>query len=782
MSDSSTLKISGSESNIILNDTSDFDLLNAKIIISDGAILTFSDHETNFLSSRKSRGFQLKSGEIELTNGGLNISGLDLVMSDNFVLRVLDSGSMVNMTEGASLTVNNGKVVVQNGGYFGISESQLNISADSELIIDDALFEASDAGLQVDSSNVKISFYSAFSFSNSDFQLIDSSLDLNRNSAYFYNGSLFKTSGSNMITGHIPATDARSISVSGISYLYDPVLPVKPLLSPDYVLGDRIVIDNSIIDLSAGTQIRSGSGTLWDGIYIVNSGDSVTANQIRGDIQKIQYLGIYKSHVNFSDVEISNCFGLHITSQSTINMSDLSFHDNRFGINVYGSLISINDSEIFSNNKTGLKFGYSAYTHNLKNVLIHDNNGSGIDIAGGIAVMDSVFIYDNAEFGFVSLSELSSSFSNRSTIANNKLAELSALGIGFPIFFSGNNTIKDDVISTEHATDLFLLMALGDFPYPIIIIEVNIDTRNPNRFYPSISAFDIYPQRVNIDQVRYERIIGYMLNNDYQTAIDSTKVMIQDIDTDPAYIHNGLLLLMNLYNEKDGNFDDFLSYIDYFAQIPNSFVYLSKKHQILASLEVYKQNYQTAIELYQEIIENPPDELSMLLAELHQAYCHYQANITNPNFSSVRSRHTPTTYQDYVEIQDNIYAKIMNLNGAGSGDTIPEIKQYSVHNYPNPFNPTTTIEFRIPKFSGSESNSFSGVNSRGDNLQKVSIEIFNIKGQKVRSLVKDNFAPGIHRAIWNGKDDIGKNVGSGVYLYRIQAGDYSATKKMLLMK
>jgi len=85
-------------------------------------------------------------------------------------------------------------------------------------------------------------------------------------------------------------------------------------------------------------------------------------------------------------------------------------------------------------------------------------------------------------------------------------------------------------------------------------------------------------------------------------------------------------------------------------------------------------------------------------------------------------------------------------------------------NYPNPFNPVTTIEYSVP--------------SRTD----VTIEIFNMLGQKVRTLVNEAKSTGSYRIDWIGTDDAGRLVSTGVYLYRFQAGDVVQTKKMLLLK
>jgi len=85
-------------------------------------------------------------------------------------------------------------------------------------------------------------------------------------------------------------------------------------------------------------------------------------------------------------------------------------------------------------------------------------------------------------------------------------------------------------------------------------------------------------------------------------------------------------------------------------------------------------------------------------------------------------------------------------------------------NYPNPFNPTTIIEYSLPTRT------------------QVTIEIFNVLGQKVRTLVNETKSAGSYRIEWRGTDDAGRPVSTGVYLYRFATGEVVQTKKMLLLK
>ena len=88
-------------------------------------------------------------------------------------------------------------------------------------------------------------------------------------------------------------------------------------------------------------------------------------------------------------------------------------------------------------------------------------------------------------------------------------------------------------------------------------------------------------------------------------------------------------------------------------------------------------------------------------------------------------------------------------------------------NRPNPFNPSTTIYYSIP-----------------DGLAQVPVKliIYNLRGQLVRILVEDTQQPGNYSVNWDGMDINGSKVSNGVYFYRLNAGDFICTRKMVLLK
>ncbi|MDD2332402.1 MAG: T9SS type A sorting domain-containing protein, partial [Candidatus Cloacimonetes bacterium] len=97
-------------------------------------------------------------------------------------------------------------------------------------------------------------------------------------------------------------------------------------------------------------------------------------------------------------------------------------------------------------------------------------------------------------------------------------------------------------------------------------------------------------------------------------------------------------------------------------------------------------------------------------------------------------------------------------------ENTPEIVTALGLNYPNPFNPSTTITYSLK------------------NPGKISLAIYNLKGQLVRNLIHQDMPAGNHQITWNGLDNNGSKASSGIYLYKFQADGVSQSKKMIMLK
>jgi len=115
----------------------------------------------------------------------------------------------------------------------------------------------------------------------------------------------------------------------------------------------------------------------------------------------------------------------------------------------------------------------------------------------------------------------------------------------------------------------------------------------------------------------------------------------------------------------------------------------------------------------------------------------------------------------------HIDAEIISGIPVQNTNVLPE-KFQLYQNYPNPFNPATRINYVIA--------------AQGIAPVQVELTVFNILGQKVRTLVNGRQKASSHCFVWDGRNDNGLALGSGIYLYRLTVPGFSKTKKMLLIR
>jgi hypothetical protein len=168
--------------------------------------------------------------------------------------------------------------------------------------------------------------------------------------------------------------------------------------------------------------------------------------------------------------------------------------------------------------------------------------------------------------------------------------------------------------------------------------------------------------------------------------------------------------------------------------------------------------------------------------DVYEFYPGFQIKIVNPQTSSVETTLVYTKLGTVLDIDNDgypellvtyedgvsMYLRIWGGGGTGIGSDpgsaiVPRGFNLS-QNYPNPFNPSTDIKYSV---------------SEND---KVSLKIYNTRGQLVRTLVNEKKTPGEYVVRWNGRNDADRNLASGTYFYQITVGDYSSTKKAVVLK
>jgi len=302
--------------------------------------------------------------------------------------------------------------------------------------------------------------------------------------------------------------------------------------------------------------------------------------------------------------------------------------------------------------------------------------------------------------------------------------------------------------------------------------------------YLSGCIFTIIDNKVFIEYVLPYRVEVYNLINDDLEPVGSFEGSLQNVFVAKPqnYIYN--IVDSNLYIRDINNISSILFQRQLDTITSRTFLMHIDEHHFIVS------GYGTTSYIYYFDIEQ--DILQQL-----GSYTHY-ASSTHNGVISINS--FINDINTYYSIQDNNLVEIGELTTGrkvwhtyffpernkmvqvaysgiwvydieytsvpdGTEDIVmPAVKTELYSNFPNPFNPATTIAFEMAKDD------------------HVVIDIFNIKGQKVKTLTDAVVRAGKHNVVWNGDDTSGHSVGSGVYFYRMHTSEYTTTRKMLLMK
>ena len=144
-------------------------------------------------------------------------------------------------------------------------------------------------------------------------------------------------------------------------------------------------------------------------------------------------------------------------------------------------------------------------------------------------------------------------------------------------------------------------------------------------------------------------------------------------------------------------------------------------------------------------IDNPGTVADSIFAVINQAYC-YMSHALSGSKSKASIELPFNDFVGYLNYVNSIEGKNNLLD---SNNIVNPNKFFIASNYPNPFNPVTTIVFNIPETG------------------QVSLSIYNVKGQKVKEILNEELTKGQHQILWDGKNNLNKNVGSGIYFAKV---------------
>lgn len=275
-----------------------------------------------------------------------------------------------------------------------------------------------------------------------------------------------------------------------------------------------------------------------------------------------------------------------------------------------------------------------------------------------------------------------------------------------------------------------------------------------------------------IDQARL-----YIMSGEYLSALLIYKnVMINQIESEKDYWKESIDECFNITGYLKGDFNALLLIYQNLKDNPPAYLTSDENDDYISLLTEYEKrcymliegksntNYAPAKEILYDIIENDDDEINVICSEINLDNILLLEALQEIENKSSDYTESHTTINDIRFNKESKYQRLNQLLNPEDTGMTPIPKALFVQNYPNPFNPSTTLQFGLKQDS------------------KVRINIYNIKGQKVKTLINENLPAGVHNVLWDGKDNTRSEVSSGVYFYNIETNHGSITRKMLMIK
>jgi len=592
-------------------------------------------------------------------------------------------------------------------------------------------------------------------------------------------------------------------------------------------LSEIIVNGNLITNGTSGNEIVFNSASTWYGIVVAGYANielnyTKISNAERGvylkpqlelpwlsrtfnncNISNCEY-GIYSSNnnLNISNSTISdNNTAIRILAGNTI-INDNTISNNNIGIYLYNSQFDIYDNTVSSNSRYGIYLSHSSEGY-ITNNLMNLNSDYGNEY---IESYSAIFLYNSSPY--ILGNHIYSNYKNGILLANNSFpiiqesnllsqngpltstvypiwntAEICCRDICMPYINYGHN----DIIDTREEEG-YVIIHTGEIEEKIDISGNYWGGNSPEgKYYPEdYFTFEDWDDEPNVtsepsggdtEELLFIEGQSAEIQNDFNTAKIKYNQIISDYpdSLETTYALPRLLIceiklggdltqLANFYTTLSQTFND--------PSVSKISLNLSRR------CEVQQMLFNDAIVGYEQIVNSPSSLADSIYAIIDIGDIYILQNELSINGSLPKL--STASLPDLIELQpantkvfeekkQELFSLLFSTSKNIKNNLIPKVFSLK-QNYPNPFNPITTIEYQLPKVS------------------KVKLEIFNILGQKVKTLIDEQKEAAIYQLKWDGLNDYGRQVSTGIYFYHFSAealdgsNNIFKTKKMLLIR
>jgi len=558
-------------------------------------------------------------------------------------------------------------------------------------------------------------------------------------------------------------------------------------------ISDRVGGLSTVITSSDSTACFSGPSNNNIGFH----GITIWATQSPIVItnQKFDYLesGIYCPMELLNNVTIGGCtftschYGIRLMSKDiSLQVSNSVFEHNVEGISATMGAVPLVTRCTFNSCETGIFSEYSLYSgidpRQASNCLFFECVNGVVSRSSNARLIDNQFVRN--EVGILSHVDsnlnLSVNANNRfnNTLSNLAFRDNDVYKAYIQLVF-GHNDFYHTLENSQTANDFefddnyFELEGSSTISADFNWFQDQTVKVNGNDYsdYVIANNFDLLPNSAPPLEptCRFYQALDYESQGLYSQARALYQLIIDEkLEGEDMYINSAIDGLFRLAQTPDHMYE----LIDlYSAEALETLVSNPSLSALLTDYlikgYVSNKDYQEAIDLIQIRIGNAISEVDSLCAVLDLEIVLYLASIDEakkPLTTQYQNLIYPTPQIFDVKHREHL-AKLDELTGSTQQYTPPVIERALItSNYPNPFNPSTTIEYYVP--------------AKG----KAILQVFNLRGQLVDTLIDGSIDKGAHKIIWNGCDSTGRKASSGIYFLRLSTSSSVDTRKMLMIK
>lgn len=566
--------------------------------------------------------------------------------------------------------------------------------------------------------------------------------------------------------GDIPETMINaSISFKGsITISGDLTIPLSKSLSilPDthvVFTGDYGIFNHGFLTIDGGdtTSVSIGNGNqTWMGITTYRDGELNCSNAIINNAM----VGVYiRGTATLHENEIRNCAqGVSIETGTPFHLIGNLIKQNTYGILISNNFSTSNSGGIEGNEVTENGYGIVMYN---SNTMLTQNDIYANTRGGVYLIRDSEpIIVDNN----ISHSENESSTRPEITLDSESYPviddawnDINSDGLGYSLYNMSTNSLKQLSARNNYWGSSDGHQILGSiYPAQWDVVFDPFST-TPNTFF------------LHLGDNLFKQALAAEMNGDFEQAKQLYTAVVTT-QPDSLFALQSLGRLTSIYAASPSQFSVLRSIYDSYIDSCSDSVLVRCAEIKQVMLDRYDSLYLDALQNYEDLMQRTTSAIDSMLCLLDIAFTLqdiYYDSLSKGSYTGL------SYYANGVRISSLKEAKQaidLLLNGiltkpemtADNNSPVPS--RLSLMNYPNPFNPSTTIAFELPVEG------------------KVNVSIYNIRGQKVRDLVNGDFRQGFHKVIWDGIDKDNHPVSSGVYLLKLDTNNQSVIKRMIMLK